>query len=139
MLRKKRESPSCALQIRDDNINLQSAEYGNQKGFCEDLDEGKYSYPIVHLLASKPEYETQSTVIFRQRLFAFDHSSCLPLEAKMRILQLLNESGTFSATLGLLKRLESEIEAEIERLEGLTGESNPLMRLLIVRLSVKHL
>lgn len=38
-----------------------------------------------------------------------------------------------------LKRLESEIEGEIEKLESLTGESNPLMRLLIVRLSVKHL
>jgi ophiobolin F synthase len=57
----------------------------------------------------------------------------------MFILQLLNESGTFSATLDLLKRLESEVEAEIEKLESLTGESNPLMRLLMVRLGVKHL
>jgi hypothetical protein len=56
----------------------------------------------------------------------------------MHILQLLNESGTFSATLDLLKRLETEIEGEIEKLESLTGESSPLMRLLIVRLSVKH-
>jgi hypothetical protein len=38
-----------------------------------------------------------------------------------------------------LKRLESEIEGEIEKLESLTGESTPLMRLLIIRLSVKHL
>jgi ophiobolin F synthase len=103
------------------------------------LDEGKYSYPIVRLLADKPEHESQITGIFRQRPFGFDQSSCLPLEAKMFILQLLNESGTFSATLDLLKRLESEVEAEIEKLESLTGESNPLMRLLMVRLGVKHL
>jgi ophiobolin F synthase len=99
------------------------------------LDEGKYSYPIVRLLADKPEHESQITGIFRQRPFGFDQSSCLPLEAKMFILQLLNESGT----LDLLKRLESEVEAEIEKLESLTGESNPLMRLLMVRLGVKHL
>jgi geranylgeranyl pyrophosphate synthase len=42
------------FQIRDDYMNLQSTEYGNQKGFCKDLDEGKYSYPVVHLLAHKP-------------------------------------------------------------------------------------
>jgi hypothetical protein len=65
------------FQIRDDYMNLQSTEYGNQKGLCEDLDEGKYSYPIVHLLAHKPEYETQITGIFQQRPFGFDHSSCL--------------------------------------------------------------
>jgi ophiobolin F synthase len=129
------------FQIRDDYMNLQSTEHENQKSFCEDLDE-KFSNPIVHLLAHKLEYESQITGIFRQRAFGFDHSSCLPQEVKMHILHLLNESGTFSATLDLLERLESEAEAEIEKaakLESLTGEPNPLMRQLMVELSVKHL
>ena len=78
-------------------MNLQSTEYRNQKGFCEDPDQGKYSYPIVHLLAHKPEYETQITGIFRQRPFGFDQSSCLLLEAKMNIFQFLNEPGTCHA------------------------------------------
>lgn len=36
------------FQIRDDYMNLQSSQYADNKGFCEDLTEGKFSFPIVH-------------------------------------------------------------------------------------------
>ena len=29
-------------------MNLQSSEYADNKGFCEDLTEGKFSFPVVH-------------------------------------------------------------------------------------------
>lgn len=35
-------------QIQDDYLNLQSDEYSDNKGFCEDLTEGKFSFPIIH-------------------------------------------------------------------------------------------
>lgn len=35
-------------QVLDDYLNLQSTEYHNNKSFCEDLTEGKYSFPVVH-------------------------------------------------------------------------------------------
>lgn len=36
------------FQIADDYLNLQSDAYKQNKGFCEDLTEGKFSFPIVH-------------------------------------------------------------------------------------------
>jgi ophiobolin F synthase len=127
------------FQIRDDYMNLQCTEYGDQKGFCEDLDEGKFSYPIVHLLAHKPVYEAQIMGIFRQRPFGFEKADGLAVEAKMHLLGILKEEGALDATLDLLKRLEGEVECEIEKLERGMGERNPLMRLLIARLSVRDL
>ncbi|ELU35580.1 polyprenyl synthetase domain-containing protein [Rhizoctonia solani AG-1 IA] len=36
------------FQIRDDYMNLQSGQYASNKGFAEDLTEGKFSFLVVH-------------------------------------------------------------------------------------------
>ncbi|THU79776.1 terpenoid synthase [Dendrothele bispora CBS 962.96] len=36
------------FQIRDDLMNLSSVTYTSNKGFAEDLTEGKFSFPVVH-------------------------------------------------------------------------------------------
>jgi geranylgeranyl pyrophosphate synthase len=44
-------------QFRDDYMNLQKeGGYGQKKGFCEDLDEGKFSYLVVRCCAD-PVYK----------------------------------------------------------------------------------
>jgi geranylgeranyl pyrophosphate synthase len=40
------------FQIRDDYLNLESTDYEANKGFAEDLTEGKFSFPIVHAIRS---------------------------------------------------------------------------------------
>ncbi|KAJ9156496.1 Geranylgeranyl pyrophosphate synthase-like protein [Pleurostoma richardsiae] len=42
------------FQIRDDYMNLFSREYSANKGMCEDLTEGKFSFPVIHAIRSDP-------------------------------------------------------------------------------------
>lgn len=42
------------FQIRDDYMNLHSSEYSRNKGLCEDLTEGKFSFPIIHAIRNNP-------------------------------------------------------------------------------------
>ncbi|KAI0535397.1 isoprenoid synthase domain-containing protein [Xylaria digitata] len=42
------------FQIQDDYRNLSSPIYGDNKGFCEDLTEGKFSFLIIHSIRANP-------------------------------------------------------------------------------------
>eukprot|EP01091_Cochliopodium_minus_P010353 TRINITY_DN2716_c0_g1_i3.p1 TRINITY_DN2716_c0_g1~~TRINITY_DN2716_c0_g1_i3.p1 ORF type:complete len:246 (-),score=64.98 TRINITY_DN2716_c0_g1_i3:366-1103(-) len=42
------------FQIQDDYMNLQSDEYAENKSFCEDITEGKFSFPIIHGIRTNP-------------------------------------------------------------------------------------
>ena len=53
-------------QVLDDYLNLQSSDYHSNKSFCEDLTEGKYSFPVVHsIMASQGNAALQH--ILKQR------------------------------------------------------------------------
>ncbi|KAA0203433.1 hypothetical protein HAZT_HAZT007628 [Hyalella azteca] len=43
------------FQIRDDYANLCTQEYCDSKGYCDDLTEGKFSFPIIHAIHSRPK------------------------------------------------------------------------------------
>ncbi|KAI6249691.1 Geranylgeranyl pyrophosphate synthase [Erysiphe necator] len=43
------------FQIRDDYQNLSSQDYSDNKGLCEDLTEGKFSFPIIHSIRARPD------------------------------------------------------------------------------------
>ncbi|KAI1285744.1 Geranylgeranyl pyrophosphate synthase [Halotydeus destructor] len=97
------------FQIRDDYCNLMSTEYAENKSFCEDLTEGKFSFPIVHAIQTKST-DPSLLNILKQRTKS--------LELKKYAVQLLQASGSFEYTLNILNKLDSETRAEIALLGG---------------------
>lgn len=97
------------FQIRDDYCNLCLQEYTENKSYCEDLSEGKFSFPVIHAIRSQPE-DGQVLNILRQRTKNVD--------VKRYCVTLLEKFGSFEYTRTVLSELNQKARAEVERLGG---------------------
>lgn len=113
------------FQIRDDYCNLSSKEYSENKSFCEDLTEGKFSFVTIHAIWSRPE-STQVQKILRQRTENID--------IKRYCVDYLEKVGSFAYTRQTLRDLEAEAYRLITSLGG-----NPQLENLIRQLSEMHI
>lgn len=95
------------FQIRDDYINLTSKEYSATKSYCEDLTEGKFSFPILHAINNKKN-DQEISAILKQRTE--------DVALKRRCVELLEEAGSFEYTRNVLNKLHEEARAEISKL-----------------------
>ncbi|RKP12424.1 isoprenoid synthase domain-containing protein, partial [Piptocephalis cylindrospora] len=95
---------SVHFQIRDDYMNIQSTEYTNTKGYCEDITEGKFSFPVIHSIHSDPN-NRQMINILKQRTTDFD--------LKKHAISLLRDSGSFEYTLDYLHKVEADCRSLI--------------------------
>jgi ophiobolin F synthase len=121
------------FQIRDDYMNLVSESYHDQKGFADDLDEGKFSFPLILAINANPTARDHILGLLKLR------QRPLPLQAKRYILSLMQDAGALAETLETLRALECKLEEEIGRLEHSTGVENSLLRMLLKMLSVKQM
>jgi geranylgeranyl pyrophosphate synthase len=74
------------FQIRDDYQNLQSEKYIENKGFGEDLTEGKFSFPIIHSIRSNSD-SFQLINILKQK--------SKDTTVKLYAIKLLESTGSF--------------------------------------------
>ncbi|KAI0821181.1 isoprenoid synthase domain-containing protein [Irpex lacteus] len=101
------------FQIRDDYMNLQSTEYTSNKGFAEDLTEGKFSFPVVHGIRSDPSS--------RQILNVLQKRPTTPTLKKHTINFLRDHTQSFAYTRSVMSTLEKQVYDEIHRLGGNHG------------------
>lgn len=113
------------FQIRDDYMNLQSDTYTANKGFAEDLTEGKFSFPIVHSINSDRSN--------RQILNVLQKRPTTPTLKIHAISILQSRTKSFDYTLGVLDRLEKQTREEIAKLGG-----NPQLEAIIDQLHVRQ-
>ncbi|XP_078041160.1 geranylgeranyl pyrophosphate synthase quemao isoform X1 [Augochlora pura] len=133
------------FQIRDDYSNLLLQEYAENKSFCEDLSEGKFSFPIIHAIRSHPEDRQLMSILcsnadivvqsIRDKLKRFPLIDCYKdilrqrtkdIDVKRYCINLLEKFGSFAYTEAVLQELDKKARDEIERLGG-----NPLLIALL--------
>ncbi|KAF7341658.1 Terpenoid synthase [Mycena sanguinolenta] len=103
------------FQIRDDYMNLQSSEYASSKGLAEDLDEGKFSFPIIHGVQAN---------IYNHIILDVLKAQPATSALKMRAIDYLKaETKSFDYTLSILNALETNIIQSIAALGGNDGLS----------------
>lgn len=97
------------FQIRDDFVNLRSDEYMHSKSYCEDLTEGKFSYPIIHAIHADKS-DSRLLNILKQRTTNID--------VKRHAIHFMERIGSFEYTRAKLRALRADIDAEINCLGG---------------------
>ncbi|KAI9508387.1 terpenoid synthase [Russula earlei] len=103
------------FQIRDDYMNLQNDQYSTNKGFAEDLSEGKFSFPVVHGIHA----DTSN----RRLLNVLQKRPATPTLKHHAIDYLRDHSKSFEYTREVLTILEKRVFDEVERLGG-----NPMLQ-----------
>ncbi|KAF7342546.1 Terpenoid synthase [Mycena sanguinolenta] len=98
------------FQIRDDFINLRSKMYSASKGFAEDMEEGKFSFPIIHAIhVDGPS---------RQMINVLQQRPTTPTLKTYAINHMEQKTDSFEYTLSILEGLECEIRKQIFQLGG---------------------
>ncbi|KAJ5254185.1 hypothetical protein N7524_011365 [Penicillium chrysogenum] len=121
------------FQIRDDYQNLRSEDYTKNKGFCDDLDEGKLSFPVILSMQSPGFSNTALSSVFK----GSQKGQTLSLEMKQYMLEEITARGAFSETKAVLRKLHTELLhllMETEKKAG--GVENWALRLLIMKLDI---
>jgi ophiobolin F synthase len=128
---------SCLLgrffQVRDDYQNLVSVDYEKQKGFAEDLDEGKFSFPLIHCIQALEADAQYVGEAMQMRSFLLKRrvDGRLSDEAKREVLETMKLTNSLDYTLDLLRVLHDKLETAIGNLEAKFGAENlPLKKIL---------
>ncbi|KAG6884722.1 hypothetical protein C0993_008703 [Termitomyces sp. T159_Od127] len=114
------------FQIRDDLMNLLGTEYTQNKGYAEDLTEGKFSFPVVHSIhADKTN---------RQVLNVLQKRPTSPTLKSHIIEYMRTHTRSFEYTFAVLETLEAQTREEIRKLGG-----NVKLEEIMNLLSVLHM
>ena len=109
------------FQIRDDYMNLWSSTYTDNKGLCEDLTEGKFSYPIIHAIRADTT-NRQLINILKQK----------PTEAEVKkyAVEYMERMGSFEHCRRAIRELVERASGLIDELDEGKGEGKRVKDIL---------
>ncbi|SPN97387.1 probable farnesyltranstransferase (al-3) [Cephalotrichum gorgonifer] len=109
------------FQVRDDYMNLSSPEYSHNKGLCEDLTEGKFSFPIIHAIRSDPT-DLQLINILAQKT--------TDAEVKRYAVAYMERTGSFEYTRQVVRVLISRARKLVDEIDAGRGKAKGMHKIL---------
>ncbi|KAG5980692.1 hypothetical protein E4U55_003736 [Claviceps digitariae] len=122
------ETLSLLWQIHNDYENLQSDGYFEKKGYCEDIAEGKFSYPVVHSIHARPG---------DQRLLDILKLHTEDLAAKQTAVALMESTGSFEYCRKKIDALNRQLNEQLTALEDGATSCGDQFRAVLGLLEVK--
>ena len=109
------------FQIEDDYKNLSDDKYTENKGFAEDLTEGKFSFPIIHSIRSDPT-NLQLLNILRQKTNN--------VEVKHYAIKYMESTGSFDYTRRVIEVLIERARKIVDDLDAGQGRGQGVHKIL---------
>lgn len=109
------------FQIEDDYKNLSDVQYTENKGFAEDLTEGKFSFPIIHSIRSDPN-SLQLLNILKQKT--------TDAEVKRYAVKYMEGTGSFEYTRRVLEVLIGRARKIADEIDAGRGKSQGVHKIL---------
>ncbi|KAL2148335.1 hypothetical protein VTH82DRAFT_2255 [Thermothelomyces myriococcoides] len=108
-------------QIADDYHNLITSQYTANKGMCEDLTEGKFSFPIIHSIRSNPG-DMQLLNILRQKTESE--------EVKRYAVKYMESTGSFDYTRKVVDVLIARARKMTDEVDDGRGKAEGIHKIL---------
>ena len=109
------------FQILDDYKNLSDTTYTSNKGLCEDLTEGKFSFPIIHAIRSDPSNLVLINILKQKTKDE---------EVKRYAVSYMEKVGSFAYTRRVLRGLTKKAMQLIEEVDGGRGKAERIREIL---------
>ena len=102
-------------------MNLSSTEYTETKGLCEDLTEGKFSFPIIHSIRSNPQ-NRQLMNILKQKT--------TDDEVKKYAVKYMERTGSFEYCRTVMRDMHQRALTMVDALDEGTGQGSGIRIIL---------
>jgi geranylgeranyl diphosphate synthase, type III len=109
------------FQIQDDYQNLSSPQYSQNKGLCEDLTEGKFSFPVIHSIRHNPE-NLQLLNILKQK--TSDE------QVKKYAVSYMDSTGSFDYCKKVLGELTDKARSMVDELDDGSNKGKAVLKIL---------
>ncbi|EUC40524.1 hypothetical protein COCMIDRAFT_108587 [Bipolaris oryzae ATCC 44560] len=124
-------------QIVDDYKNMKETAMTESKGcFCEDLTEGKFSFPLLHAIWSKGTIDTDNENGIKGEIIRILTTRTTDDMVKRHVVSRLEKAGSFAYTRQILDDLCKQLAALLGRIRRKNPQLEALLSVMLSNLPV---